>query len=237
MTHVDTRGSELEISFLKIAREISAQINRGDVLGLGSGSTVARFANVLGNRVSEESLKISVIPSSMQAWLLAQENRLSTEYDFAHCPAEIDLAVDGADQIGVANRSMIKGGGGALLREKIILSSAKKSYILGDWKKFVRKLDRSVPVEVIQFASFNLEQKIRKNFGAKAELRKLDKGYPFYTESGNIILDCQFSDPIEDPVRLEKELKLLPGVVEVGVFNSKIDRFYKAKDDESFEII
>jgi ribose 5-phosphate isomerase A len=138
----------------------------------------------------------------------------------------VDVTVDGADQVSPTTRSMIKGGGGALLREKIILSASTETYILVDSSKIVRKLDRSIPVEVIQFAANSTQEKIRRELSAKPRLRKLDKGYPYFTESGNIILDCDFPEPIEDPIRIEQSLKNIPGVVEAGVFTCKVDKFY-----------
>ncbi len=206
------------------------------VLGLGSGSAVAKFAKALGESVRKGSLKdLAIVPSSMQAWLLARENCLPLFADSAHCPRTLDAAVDGADEIALASRSMIKGGGGALLREKIILSSAKHSYILVDSTKVVEMLNRSVPIEVVQFAVSTVQEKLKGEFKAETVLRKLDKGYPFFTESGNIVLDCKFGERIRDPLKLEQQLKSIPGVMEVGVFNCKIDKFYVGGQDGSLE--
>ena len=137
-----------------------------------------------GERVKKESLKISVIPSSMQSWILATENGLNLVNDSAHCPAIVDVAVDGADQISLATRSMIKGGGGALLKEKIIISSAKKCYILADESKYVKKLNRSVPVEVTQFSALSVEQKMKKQLGAEPSLEKTGQGIPILHRIG-----------------------------------------------------
>ena len=206
------------------------------ILGLGSGLAVAKFANALGESVRKGSLKdLSIVPSSMQAWLLARENSLPLFGDSAHCPRTLDAAVDGADQIALASRSMIKGGGGALLREKIILSSANHSYILVDSTKVVEMLNRPVPIEVVQFAVSTVQERLQREFKAESVLRKLDKGYPFFTESGNIVLDCKFGEGIRDSLKLEQQLKSIPGVVEVGVFNCKIDKFYVGGQDGSLE--
>ncbi len=210
-------------------------LKNGDTLGLGSGSAVARFAKALGERVKKEALKISVIPSSMQSFLLASENGLEFSKDTAHCPETIDVAVDGADQISLPTRSMIKGGGGALLKEKIIIAASKKCYILGDDSKFVDALLRSVPVEVTQFSYLSTGSMIRRKYGAETVLRKLEKGYPYYTESGNVILDCQLKSAIADPKILEREIKSIPGVVECGIFNEKVEAFYRANRDGSFD--
>ena len=215
-----------------VAKEL---VKNGDLLGLGSGSAVARFANALGKRVKKESLRISVIPSSMQSFLLASENGLALTNDTARCPERVDLVVDGADQISLPTRSMIKGGGGALLKEKILISAADRCYILGDETKFVEKLNRTVPVEVTQFSYLTTSVIIRKKFRGDPALRKLEKGYPYYTESGNLVLDCQFPEAISDPVEMEKNLKMIPGVVECGIFNVKVEKFYRAKRDGSFD--
>ncbi len=207
------------------------------VLGLGSGSSVARFAKALGQRAKKESLRVAVVPSSMQSWLLAMENDLTLVNDSGHCPPSIDIAVDGADEISIATRSMIKGGGGALLKEKIIFAAAKKCYVLADESKYVQKLERSVPVEVTQFSALSVEHKIRGQLGAEPNMRKLEKGYPFFTESGNVILDCQFGRSISDPAGLEVRLKSIAGVVEVGIFNNPVEMFYKANHDGTFETL
>jgi ribose 5-phosphate isomerase A len=212
-------------------------IRNSDVLGLGSGSAVARFAKALGERVRKESLQVTVVPSSMQSWLLAKENKLVLASDSGHCPPIVDVAVDGADQISLSTRSIIKGGGGALLKEKIIISSAKKCYILADESKYVQKLNRSIPVEVTQFSVLSVERKMKEHLRAEPVLRKLDKGYPFFTESGNVILDCQFKEAISDPVELEMKIKTIPGVVEDGIFNNPVKKFYRVNQKGTFEAL
>jgi len=230
--------SNLDSAFEAMAKSAAHDlVKSSDVLGLGSGSAVAWFAKALGQRVKKESLKISVIPSSMQSWILAKENGLNLVNDSAHCPAIVDVAVDGADQISLATRSMIKGGGGALLKEKIIISSAKECYILADESKYVKILNRSVPVEVTQFAALSVEQKMKKLLSAEPILRKLDKGYPFFTESGNVILDCSFKEDITDPVKLEAKIKAIPGLVEAGIFNNEVEKFYKVNQNGTFETL
>ncbi len=214
------------------AREL---VEKGDVLGLGSGSAVSKFAKALGDRVKRESFNVTVVPSSMQSWFLATTNGLVLANDSAHCPDRLDIAVDGADQVSRSTRSMIKGGGGALLKEKIIIASAKECFILADESKFVKNLNAPVPVEATQFSVLPVEHKLKETFKAATVLRKLDKGYPFFTESGNLILDCGFPDEISDPQGLEKKIKTIPGVVEAGIFNNPVKRFYKANQDGTFE--
>lgn len=227
----------LEAAFERMAVAVAQSMTAGDILGLGSGSAVARFARAFGQRVRSESIKVEVIPSSMQSYLLARDNGLELARDTARCPESIDVVVDGADQISLSPRSMIKGGGGALLKEKILISASKKTLILADQTKFVRKLDRSIPVELTQFSYLRVVAEIRGKFGADPVLRRLDKGYPYYSESGNVILDCQFKEEISVPRDLERELKMIPGVVECGIFNEEVERFYRANQDGTFETL
>ncbi len=222
---------------LTVAQRASRQVRDGDVLGLGSGSAVAIFARALGGRVKKEKLRVSIVPSSLQAWGLASENGLAFASDSAHCPKVLDIAVDGADQVASRTRSMIKGGGGQLLREKIILSASRRIFILVQRAKVVERLGGPVPIEVMQFAIETARERLKRNFGAKADLRKLGKGYPYYTESGNVILDAQFKEEVEDPRSLETLLKSIPGVVEVGVFNCRVDKFFVGNQDGSVEAV
>ena len=130
---------------------------------------------------------------------------------------------------------MIKGGGGALLREKILISSAKKIVIAADEGKFVKSFSRSVPIEVHPMARTAVGDKLQKA-GGRPAMRTLDKGYPFITENGNVILDTTFAS-IQDPRRMEVELKSIAGVMEVGIFTRRADAYYKAKSDGTFEVI
>ncbi len=229
--------SSLEIAFEKMVEAVAQSIENGALLGLGSGSSVARFAKALGKLVRSGSIKIAVVPSSMQSYLMARDNGLELARDTARCPEAIDLVVDGADQISLATRSMIKGGGGALLKEKILIFASKKTFILADHTKYVKKLDGSVPVEATQFSYLTVASEIRRKFRAEALLRKLDKGYPYYSESGNVILDCKFREEISSPRDLERELKMIPGVVECGLFNAEVERFYRANPDGTFDAL
>lgn len=222
---------------LAAAQRAAKQVREGDVLGLGSGSAVAVFAKALGERVKKEKLEVFVVPSSMQAWILAGDNGLALLPDSAHCPKSLDIAVDGADQVATRTRSMVKGGGGQLLREKIVLSSSRRAFILVQKTKVVERLNRPVPVEVVQFALETVREKLKRNFRGRAILRKLEKGYPYYTESGNVILDTKFEGEVEDPKNLEALVKAIPGVVEVGIFNCKIDKFFVGNQDGSVEAV
>jgi ribose 5-phosphate isomerase A len=143
------------------------------------------------------------------------------------------VVFDGADQID-SKFNMIKGGGGALLREKILIASAKAVVIVADETKFVKTFSRSVPIEVHPMARTSAARALA-GAGGRPVMRTLDKGYPFVTENGNVILDTTFTS-IPDPRKMETELKAIAGVMEVGIFTRKADAYYKAKSDGTFEI-
>lgn len=146
---------------------------------------------------------------------------------------DIDVVFDGADQID-SDFNMIKGGGGALLREKVLISAANKVVILADDTKFVNRLTQPVPIEIHKFARSFLLKRL-KEIGGSPKLRTMDKGYPYVTENGNIVLDTSFNS-IGNVRNKEIELKNIPGVLEVGLF-TRANIYYKAKNDGSFEII
>ncbi len=146
---------------------------------------------------------------------------------------DIDVVFDGADQID-SDFNMIKGGGGALLREKVLISAANKVVILADDTKFVKRLTQPVPIEIHKFARSFLLKRL-KEIGGSPKLRTIDKGYPYVTENGNIVLDTSFNS-IGNVRDKEIELKSIPGVLEIGFF-TKANIYYKAKNDGSFEII
>jgi ribose 5-phosphate isomerase A len=146
---------------------------------------------------------------------------------------DIDVVFDGADQID-SDFNMIKGGGGALLREKVLISAANKVVILADDTKFVKRLTQPVPIEIHKFARSFLLKRL-KEIGGSPKLRTMDKGYPYVTENGNIVLDTSFNS-IGNVRNKEIELKNIPGVLEVGLF-TRANIYYKAKNEGSFEII
>ena len=215
-----------------MARQALENVKPKFLIGLGSGSTVAVFTNALGEFVREKRIEVRVLPSSLQIQVACEAARLQlAEPSLA---PYVDLTVDGADQID-KRFNMIKGGGGALFRERILLSAAKRSIILADESKFVEILDMPVPVEVHPFGRGLAEQKLR-GIGGKPHLRTQNKGYPFFTENGNIILDVEFG-PIEKPPELKREIRMLPGVIEVGLFDEKIFGFYRARTDGNVDLI
>jgi ribose 5-phosphate isomerase A len=202
------------------------------VIGLGSGRAATALVKSLSKYIKTKKITVKCVPTSMQIKLIAEKGGL--ELIDAEQIDKIDLVFDGADQID-KNKFLIKGGGGALLKENILINAAKKVIIMADSSKFVKNFNRTVPVEVHPTARQIVWKKIEKLEG-KPELRTLDRGYPFFTENSNIILDCGFG-VIKNPKTLQQKLLNIPGVIEVGIFTRKPDIIYKAKANGKFEIL
>ena len=207
-------------------------VKDGQVLGLGSGRAATAFVKSLSKYTKSKKIQIKGVPTSLQIKLIAEEGGIPLiEADQVE---KIDVVFDGADQID-AQKNLIKGGGGALLRENILISAAKKVVIMADSSKFVKNFNRSVPVEVHPLARTLVTKSIEK-LGGKIQLRSLDRGYPFITENGNVILDCNFG-VIRNPKSLQQKIINLAGVMEVGIFTRKPDVIYKAKNNGKFDIL
>jgi len=188
-------------------------IEEGMRVGLGSGSTASYFVNFLGERV-RDGLRIQAIPTSLRTQSLARKAGIPL-ISFAEV-RRLDVTVDGADEID-ADLNLIKGGGGALLWEKIVASATEHLVIIGDSRKRVTQLGKfPLPIEVVPFG-WQLTADRIKAFGCQVGLRTQSGGEPFLTMESNYILDCQFKS-IEDPSALATELDHVPGVVEHGLF-------------------
>lgn len=194
-------------------RAAAKLVRDGEIVGLGTGST-AHFAVVaLGERV-KAGLKIIGIPTSVQTGELARAVGIPLTTLDEH--PEIDITIDGADEIDPQLR-LIKGGGGALLREKVIAAASKKMVVVVDSSKVVPVLGKfPLPIEVISFARTVVEKKI-VSLGGSPKLRAKPDGSPFITDNGNQILDCSFGK-IDDPAALALILSDTPGIVEHGLF-------------------
>jgi len=198
----------------KMAAEKAVEhVDNGMVIGLGTGSTVKYAIKKLGEMINT-GLKIEGIPTSLRT------KKLATEYNIPLVDlndyTEIDLTIDGADEVD-SHLNLIKGGGGALTREKIIAYHSKKEIIVIDETKVVKKLgiDSPVPVEVTKYG-WNATKKTLEELGCTAELRTImDEVY--ITDNSNYILDCDFGK-INEPEALEKEINSIPGVIENGLF-------------------
>ncbi|MDG6218740.1 MAG: ribose-5-phosphate isomerase RpiA [Candidatus Thermoplasmatota archaeon] len=204
----------------KIAAEKAVELVKDNmIVGLGTGSTVKYALKKIG-KLSLEGLIIKGIPTSNQSKKLAEKFNISLTTLAEH--PEIDITIDGADEVD-SDLNLIKGGGGALTREKIIAFHSKKLVIIVDDSKVVKSLgiDFPLPVEVIKFG-WEATKKTLETFGCVCKLRKIFDD-PFITDNGNYIIDCEF-DRIPDPEQLEHDLNMIPGVVENGLFIGLVDK-------------
>ena len=206
-------------------------VKNHQTIGLGSGRAATAFVKSLSLFVKKKKLNVKCIPTSLQIKLEAEKGKLHLMDTILD---KIDIVFDGADQID-KGKNLIKGGGGALLKENILINAAKKVVIMADESKFVTNFNRNVPVEVHPLARSTVTKHISK-IGGKSTIRILDRGYPFITENGNIILDCNFG-VIKKPKLLREKIKNISGVLEVGIFTRKPDIIYKARSNGKFDII
>lgn len=188
-------------------------IEDGMTVGLGSGTTASHFITSLGERV-QDGLRIRAIPTSEKSRRLARNAGIELT-DFEHVD-RLDVTVDGADEVD-PQLNLIKGGGGALLHEKIVASATEKLVIIGDSRKRVSVLGAfPLPVEIVPFG-FELTLRRIRALGPEVKLRRGEAGDPFVTVEGHYILDCSFGR-IEEPEHLADRLEVIPGVVEHGLF-------------------
>lgn len=201
------------------AERALAFVEPGMRLGLGTGSTAAKFIDALGRKVAAG---LDVVCVATSGATQTQAEKLGIPMSTLDETPFLDLTVDGADEIDSELR-LIKGGGGALLREKIVATASGRMIVIADESKLVPALGAfPLPVEVVQFgltATRNMITALAADLGCEGDIRvrMLDGGKPFLTDSGNLILDCHFG-PIDDPDELDEALKLVPGVVENGLF-------------------
>lgn len=209
----------------KAAGEAAAElVKSGMVVGLGTGSTVAWTIKRLGERVNEEGLDFLGVPTSFQAENLAIACGVALTTLNQH--PVLDLAIDGADQVD-HSLYVIKGGGAAHTREKVVSCSAKRFVIVADGSKYVPKLTWPVPVEVLPFALRLVERRLL-DLGGKPVLRQgVRKDGPVITDNGNFVMDVDFGI-IEDPHGLAAKISPIPGVVEHGIFDN-LDELYLAR--------
>ncbi len=201
-------------------------VRDGMVVGLGTGSTASEAIRLLGER-AKEGLKIRGIPTSEVTRKLARECGIPM-VGLTDVP-RVDLTIDGADEIDPQMR-LIKGGGGALLREKIVASASAMLVIIADATKVVQQLGAfPLPVEVVPFALPVVRRTIEQ-LGAKVVLRGGESA-PYVTVDGNFILDCAFRR-IEDPETLAATLAAMPGVVESGLFLGMADMVVIGRADQ-----
>lgn len=218
------------------AKELAAQrslefIENDMVVGLGSGSTATHFIKLLGERV-RKGLRVRGIASSQASTKLAES--LSIPIIDFHQAGEIDVTIDGADEVG-PQLALIKGGGGALLREKIVASASRKFVVVADSRKCVRRLGAfPLPVEVIPMASPLVSKKL-SDLDLHPSVRRLQDGSEYITDEGNLILDCKCG-AIAHPEELAASIRAIVGVVEHGLFLNMANRAIIASDREIFEL-
>jgi len=201
-------------------------VESGMVIGLGTGSTADFVVEELAARVAR-GLAIVAIPTSEHTAGLARRLGIPLASFSEH--SRIDLAIDGADEVERATLDLIKGRGGALLREKIVAAASQRFIVVVDQEKLVDRLGEHmpVPVEVAQFG-WQATAAALENLGAEAELRQ-DGGQPFVTDGGNFIVDCHFG-PIVNPQHTERLVKMTVGVVESGLFIGRSSAVIVATD-------
>jgi ribose 5-phosphate isomerase A len=226
MTEQDQTESNRGAHKAVAARRAVEFIRDGQVVGLGTGSTAAFAIKELGLLVNK-GLRIRGVPTSKASTLLAEQCGIPL-VDLNEV-RKVDVTIDGADEIDPLF-NMIKGGGGALIREKLVAIVSGLEVIIVDAPKLVAVLGNTVPVpvEVLQFGWCLPESRLRE-LGCIPRLRQ-ESGHAYESDNGNYILDCQFG-PITDPAYLDKAIKQIPGVVESGIFAGLADRLIIGSDE------
>jgi ribose 5-phosphate isomerase A len=198
----------------KVAEEMALRVREGDVIGVGSGSTAFLAIQAIARKVHKENLNVTAIPTSAEVSLTCSILGLKTSSLLNLKP---DWAFDGADEVDPKN-NLIKGRGGAMFHEKLVMKSSRENYILVDDSKLVNKLGEkfAIPVEIYPSAIHLVEENLNAIGAIHTKLRLAkSKDGPVITEAGNFIVDVKFNEVTES---LEKEIKQIPGVIETGLF-------------------
>ncbi len=191
-------------------------VEDGMRLGLGTGSTMQFALDALAQRCRAENLSVTCVATSARTE--HEADRLGLKISSLAEITELDLAIDGADEVVPESLALIKGLGGALLREKIVAINSRRFVVAADASKLVSRLGKraSVPVEVVTFGHEATARRLKAR-DATPILRCDGGGAPFLTDGGNLIYDCQFAS-IDDPAALHRDIKTITGVVETGLF-------------------
>ncbi|HWD88273.1 MAG TPA: ribose 5-phosphate isomerase A [Mucilaginibacter sp.] len=198
----------------KVADEIAKKVKDSDILGVGSGSTSYLALLAIAKKVKEEKLNIKAIPTSIEISLMCSKLGIPLTSLYENRP---DWLFDGADEVD-PDKSLIKGRGGAMFKEKLMISSSPVNYILVDESKIVKKLCTNfpVPVEVFPQALLHVEEELKRIGAIELNLRPAKgKDGPVITENGNLILDARFDEVDKD---MERKIKSITGVIESGLF-------------------
>jgi ribose 5-phosphate isomerase A len=215
------------------AAEAVTLVESGMIVGLGTGSTTRHAIEMIGERLRDGKLRDVVgIPTSSGSERLARQAGIPLSTLQEH--PLIDLTIDGADEVG-PDLVLIKGQGGALLHEKIVARASRDLIIIVDDSKLVTVLGSRSPlaVEVVRFGWGTYLEPLGA-FGCEP-IRRMQGAEPYLTDEGNYIVDCHFTR-IDDPVRMERELNLIPGVVENGIFNGLTSLVYVASESGIHEL-
>ncbi len=222
------KGASLNLRAKRAVGESAAELVRnGMIVGLGTGSTIAWTIKMLGEKVKDNCLDFLGVPTSYQAESLAIASGIKLTTLSQH-PA-LDLAIDGADQIDEMLFA-IKGGGAAHTREKVVACSAKKFVIVADESKYVKRLNQSVPIEVLPFAAPFVEKQLRDLGGVPLLREGKMKDGPVITDNGNFVIDAYFGEIVE-PNGINAKLCYIPGIVGHGIFDN-INELYLASAGE-----
>ncbi len=228
------------MSWVERARQASAVaslnlVENDSVVGLGSGRTVSFVIKELGKKVKREDLNIKVVPTSIQTEILSAKNGLNLTNLLEH--PELDLAIDGADQVEVRTLDLLKGAGGALAREKVVAFAAKKFVIVVDEKKVAKHgLNGKVPVEVLPFGVGFVMREIARIGGRPTLRESRGKLGPVVTDNGNYIIDIDFGR-IYYPKKLDRSLRTIPGITETGLFLGLADIVYIGRRDRRVQTL
>jgi ribose 5-phosphate isomerase A len=222
---------------LSAAAQAVRELRDRTSVGLGSGTTVLKALDLAAERIKKEHLNINWVPTSYQMENAAR--RLGLKITTLSEDTELDLALDGADQVQWRSLDLVKGGGAALLREKIVDSTTKKLVIIIDEKKLAKTLggDQPIPVEVTPFAYHATLAKINR-ISEKAVLREAPSGKvgPVITDNGNLIIDAYYRN-LRRPDIINEKLRKIPGVVETGLFLEMCDVAYVGRKDGRVDIL
>ncbi len=228
------------MSWIEAAKRAAVEKALGEirdvrVLGIGSGTTLELLVSELAKLIKNTGLELTLVPTSRQIEEAIAKAGLT--FVSPNDVSEIDLALDGADQVESQTLNLIKGGGAALTREKIVDSAAKKLIVVVDERKLTRTLGSGqvVPVEVIPFAH-RLVTKRLAELGGKPELRCSKGSNPITTDNGNFVIDVDFG-PMKDAHLLDGQLKSIPGLVETGLFLDLADRVYVGLIDGGVKVL
>ncbi len=216
------QNETIQDQWKRIAGEAAVEfIEAGMVIGIGSGSTAAYMIQALARRLQAGLKIVGAVPTSEATEQLARSLGIPLT-DLDTYP-ELDLAIDGADEVD-SHLNLIKGGGGALLREKIVASASRRFIVIADATKLVSQLGQRavLPVETIPFGVATVSRRLWA-LGASVQVRQRAKQV-FLTDNGNVILDCSFAGGIADPVDLESRIRRIVGVVETGLFLNMAER-------------